>query len=225
MLSGRWRVITTPVSYAPFCGIYSSKCSTCFFEILKAPVVCLYWGENSTIQGLMFWGRNFPFYTRNLKKKLVLWINVMALYGILYCGSMDTRYIFVHTYHLVETPCFLVNGRTWTYRDVSNFFFSLYLTNGKIFGKNNSYRILNVHWFSLYLLSVTSTIPRRIHQYIIINVRTTSSKVYIILVWFQSDLNFLDIFLKKKTLKYEISWKFLYWHPNCFRVVGQTLRR
>ena len=118
LLCGRWCVITARVSYAPFCGTHSSKRSTCFFEILKASVFVLGWGLHDSRPDVLRSGCSLC--TRNLKMS-GLWINIMALYGLLYCDAMDTRYIILHVYPLVGTPCFPVNGYTWSCRTIPNF--------------------------------------------------------------------------------------------------------
>ena len=76
-------------------------------------------------------------------------------------------------------------------------FFRHYLINSTIFGKT-LLNIKYVFWFSLQLLSEIF-ILRRIHQDIVVNVETSSCKVPVVLVGFELNLNFLDIFSKQKT--------------------------
>ena len=74
--------------------------------------------------------------------------------------------------------------------------FRKYLMKGTIFGKTLM-SIKCVFWFSLQLLFETFFILRRIQRDIVINMNISSCKVPFILdrIW---NLNFLDIFLKKK---------------------------
>jgi hypothetical protein len=78
--------------------------------------------------------------------------------------------------------------------------------------------------FSLQLLSETFFIVRRIKRDIVINVKTSSRKVPVILVRVQWKLNFLDRFSKKKKkLKYQILWKSIDWELSYFtRTDGRT---
>jgi hypothetical protein len=114
LLCGRWRVITARVSYTPFCGTHNSKCTTCFLEILKAPVFVLCWGggggSHDSRPDVLRSDRSL--YTRNPKIS-GLWINIVALCGLLYCDSMGTRYTIRHSCPLVGASCFPVNGHTW----------------------------------------------------------------------------------------------------------------
>jgi hypothetical protein len=84
-----------------------------------------------------------------------------------------------------------------------NHIFGHYLINGTIFGS----MLLNikcVFCFSLQLLSETFLILIRIERQIDINVKTPSSKVPVIPLGSEWNLNFLDRFSKKKKkLKFE----------------------
>jgi hypothetical protein len=76
--------------------------------------------------------------------------------------------------------------------------FRYYLINGKIFGKKLP-NIKCVSWFSLQLLSKTLLVLRRIKRDTVINVKTSLTKVSVILVGFWRNLNFLDRFSGKKS--------------------------
>ena len=89
--------------------------------------------------------------------------------------------------------------------------FRHYLETGTIFGQK-SLNIKCVFWFSLEFLFKTFLI-RRINQRYIINEKTSSCKVVVIL----SDFNKIWIFSTdfRKTLKCQISSKSVHWEPSC----------
>ena len=59
----------------------------------------------------------------------------------------------------------------------------------------------------------TFLILRRIRRGIVINVKTSSCKLHVILVGFYTNLSFLDRL--KREFKYQISSKLLQWEPSC----------
>ena len=107
-----------------------------------------------------------------------------------------------------------------------------YLVNNTIFG-NKLLHMKCMFRFSLQRSFETFPILRRIQRDIVINVKTSWSKVFPILAWkvtlgnnpnattspilvgISWNLNFLDRFLKKK-LKYQVSYKSVPRKPSCF---------
>ena len=94
--------------------------------------------------------------------------------------------------------------------------FFLYLIHGTILKK-----LLNikcVFWFSLQLLSKTFLILRRTERGMIISVYRSSCKVPVIIVRFNETGIFYTDF--RRILKYQISWKSIYWEPSCSMLTG-----
>jgi hypothetical protein len=91
--------------------------------------------------------------------------------------------------------------------------FRHYLINGKIFGKNFTghksvyFNSLCNFYFETFLILI------RIQQDIVMNVKTSSCKVPVILVGFYWKLSFLDIFFWKK-LKHQVLLKSVQWKPS-----------
>ena len=88
--------------------------------------------------------------------------------------------------------------------------FPHYLINGTIF-ENKFLKMKCVFWFSLQCLSETSPILRKNERDMIKNIYLSSSKVPIILVRFEWNLNLSTDF--RKIFKYKISWKSIQWEP------------
>jgi hypothetical protein len=100
--------------------------------------------------------------------------------------------------------------------------FRHYLLNGTVFGKRLQ-KIKCVFWFSTQLLFEKFLIRRRIQRDIVINVKTSSLKVPIILVRFEWNLNFLV----RRSRKVQIS-SFITLRPvgaALFHADGQTMYR
>ena len=90
--------------------------------------------------------------------------------------------------------------------------------------RKKSYWTYNVCFDFLYMLSKALVILRRIQRDIVVNVKTFSCKVLVILTGFERNLNFPNSF--KKKLKYQISSKSVHWEPGCsIQADGQTVRQ
>jgi hypothetical protein len=93
--------------------------------------------------------------------------------------------------------CFLISRHDHIFRH--------YLINGTVFGKNLNVKC--VFWFSLQFVFETFPILRR-NQRDVINVETSSCKVYAIFIEFSSNLSFLERFSKKSQI-----WNFIDTRP------------
>ena len=99
--------------------------------------------------------------------------------------------------------------------------FRYYHINGTICEKENLLNIKRVFLFCLQILFEIFMNLRRIQQDIVINVKTSSCKVPVILVGFLQNLNFLTDFRKK--LKYQDASKSVQWESSCsMRSDGRT---
>ena len=104
--------------------------------------------------------------------------------------------------------CILISGLSAS----STIFFDIISQMAWFLAK--SYWTQNVFWFSLQLLSKTFLVLWEIQRDTVINVKTPSRKV-LILVWFEWNFIFLDRFSRKKTLKHQIYSKFAQWESSC----------
>ena len=103
------------------------------------------------------------------------------------------------------------------------YIFPRFLINGTILEKKY-YNIKCVFWFSLHCLFEIFLIPRRSERDMIIRVCCYSCKVSVIIVCFNKTWIFSTNF--RKILKYQISWKSVWWEPSCStRTEGRADRR
>ena len=136
-----------------------------------------------------------------------------------YPGACACACKYVHVALLILHATCMLQVVTSFVAPLSPPFFRHYLINGAIFGKT-LLSTKSVFWFSLQLLSKTFLILRIIQRDIVINVKTSSCKVPVILERFWWNFNFLDRYSKKP--KHHISSKSVQWESSCsMRTNGQ----
>jgi hypothetical protein len=128
---------------------------------------------------------------------------VYRLAGALACACMRACGLTQHAKRMRRIILSSVTGLAVRY------FFRHYLINGAIF-EGKSLSIKCVFWFSLQISSEKFLVVRRFQRDIVINVKTSSCKVHVILVRY---LSFLDRVSEK--LKYQLLSKSVQWEPSC----------